>query len=116
MSSKLFLEHYLDEDVSVLVAELVRARGFSATTTLKSGNLGTSDAEQLRFATASGMTLLTHNRVDFERLAIEYFEQNLGHCGIIIAARRPPNEIAGRLLSTINDITSEEMRNQIRYI
>jgi hypothetical protein len=31
--SRLFIEFYLDEDVSVLVADLVRARGFIASTT-----------------------------------------------------------------------------------
>ena len=31
--SRLFIELYLDEDVDVLVADLVRARGFKVTTT-----------------------------------------------------------------------------------
>jgi len=30
--SKLFIELYLDEDVDVLVADLIRARGFTAIT------------------------------------------------------------------------------------
>ena len=40
----LFIEIYLDEDVSVLVAELLRARGFVAVTTQQAGNLGTAIA------------------------------------------------------------------------
>jgi hypothetical protein len=31
--SRLFIELYLDEDVDVLIADLVRARGFRVTTT-----------------------------------------------------------------------------------
>jgi hypothetical protein len=36
---KLFIELYLDEDVSVLVADLIRARGFTATTTRDVGKI-----------------------------------------------------------------------------
>jgi hypothetical protein len=35
----LFIELYLDEDVDVLVADLIRARGFTIVTTRDAGNL-----------------------------------------------------------------------------
>lgn len=38
------------------------------------------------------------------------------HYGIIIAVRRPPAELANRLLIILNHITADEMINQIRYI
>jgi hypothetical protein len=37
--SNIFTELFLDEDVSVLVAELIRARGFVAVTTREAGQL-----------------------------------------------------------------------------
>jgi hypothetical protein len=37
--TNIFIELYLDEDVSVLVADLVRARGFTAITTREAGRL-----------------------------------------------------------------------------
>lgn len=114
--SEIFIELYHDEDVSALIAELVRARGFSVLTTLKAGNLGKSDAEQLEFAVSKKRVLLTHNRVDFEILAKEYFEQDKTHYGIIIAVRRLPNEMTQRLLGVLNYTTADEMINQIRYI
>ncbi len=43
--SSLFIELYLDEDVDVLVAELIRARGFVATTSIEAGQFRKSDAE-----------------------------------------------------------------------
>lgn len=67
--NRLFIELYLDEDVSVLVAKLVRARGFLVTTTLEEGQLGNSDSRQLDYAVSRQKTLLTHNRDDFEKLA-----------------------------------------------
>ena len=66
---RLFIELYLDEDVSVLVASLLRARGFVAVTTLEAGRLGQSDAGQLEYAVEQRKVLLTHNRADFEALA-----------------------------------------------
>ena len=65
----IFIEVYLDEDVDVLVADLLRVRGFVAITTRESGNLHANDADQLAFAVAQQKTLLTHNRADFEGLA-----------------------------------------------
>lgn len=114
--SDIFIELYNDEDVSVLIAELIRARGFSALTTLEAGNLGKSDEEQLEFAVSQERVLLTHNRVDFEELALKYFEENKTHYGIIIAVRRLPNDTVQRLLEILNQTTADEMINQIRYI
>lgn len=116
MSDRLFIELYLDEDVSVLVAELIRARGFSAVTTLESQNLAKSDIQQLEFGVVTGRAILTHNRIDFEKLATHFFDTNRDHFGIIIAARRFPNEIASRLLALLNSTTAGEMINQIKYI
>jgi hypothetical protein len=114
--NRLFSELYLDEDVDVLVADLLRARGFAATTTRDAGNLGSGDASQLAYAAATQTTFLTHNRVDFEALAQSYFAAGRSHYGIVIASRHPPHEILRRLLLVLNHVTADEMENQIRYI
>ena len=114
--SSLFIELYLDEDVDVLVADLIRARGFKAMTTQEAGRKKKDDDEQLAFAVSQQLTLLTHNRVDFEIRAQGYFVTGKPHCGIIIAARRDPYEIARRLLVILNQVTADEMADQIRYI
>ncbi|MEH1910803.1 MAG: hypothetical protein V7L05_07800 [Nostoc sp.] len=62
------------------------------------------------------MTLLTHNHVDFEILAQAYFVASQEHSGIILAFRRPPQEILQRLLIILNQVTVDEMKNQLRYI
>lgn len=113
--NRLFIELYLDEDVSVLVAQLIRARGFVAATAHGEGRLGRSDAEQMAYAVSRRMTLLTHNRADFEALARDYLANGHTHHGIIIAVRRTPYEIAGRLLAILNQVTSDEMEDQLRY-
>ncbi len=112
----LFIALYLDENVDVLVADLVRARQFEVTTAVEVGQLGRSDPDQLAYAASHQMALVTHNRVDFERLAEEYFATGQTHSGIIIAVRRSPYELARRLLVILNDVTADEMENQLRYI
>jgi len=114
--SQLFIDLYLDEDVSVLVAELIRARGFRVTTTQEAQNLGRSDREQLEYAIAHGQTFLTHNRADFEALAQSFFSSASFHHGIIIAVRRPPREIVTRILAVLNSRTKDEIRDQLVYI
>ena len=114
--SKLFIELYLDADVDVLVADLIRARGFTAITTRDAGNLNKDDDEQLAYAVENQLAYVTHNRADFEARALEYFASGKSHYGIIIAVRRPPREIVRRLLVILNKVTADEMVNQIRYI
>ncbi len=114
--SGLFIELYLDEDVNVLIAELVRARGFTAVTTVEAGRRGHSDPDQLAYAVSQRKTLLTHNRTDFEALAREYADAGRPHFGILIAVRRPPYDLARRLLLLLNQITAEEMHDQVLYI
>lgn len=114
--NSLFIELYLDEDVSVLVAELLRARGFDVQTTQEAGQTGAADDEQLSYALSRRRALLTHNRDDFARLAQEYFADGRNHHGIIVAVRHSPHEIVRRLLVILNQTTSDEMESQLIYI
>ncbi|BDC52337.1 hypothetical protein F183_A46520 [Bryobacterales bacterium F-183] len=114
--SGLFARLYFDEDVSVRVAATVAARGFDTLTTVQAARRGASDAEQLAFATTEHRVLVTHNRRDFEYLAAEYFTHERRHSGLIIAVRRPPQELSLRLLAVLNQNTSDELVNQTLYI
>ena len=114
--SQVFIRIYLDEDVDVLVASLLRSRGFEAMTAQESGQLGREDTEQLEYARSHSAAILTHNRTDFEELAREYFEQGKMHYGIMIAVRNPIPEIVRRLLLILDSTTADEMQNQVRYM
>lgn len=70
--SRLFIELHLDEDTDVLIADLVRSRGFKVTTAQEAGQIGKQDDEQLAYALSQRSALLTHNHVHFEALAREY--------------------------------------------
>jgi len=114
--NRLFIHLYLDEDVDVLIAQLLRGRGFDATTTFDAERVGSSDEQQLLYASANEMAVLTHNRSDFEALANRFYETGQTHAGIFIATRHPPQRIVQRLLILLNDITADDMVNQLIYL
>ncbi|MEK7866419.1 MAG: DUF5615 family PIN-like protein [Planctomycetota bacterium] len=114
--SRLFVRLFLDEDVSVLVAKLVVARGFEALTTRDAGRVGRNDEDQLAFAASEQMALLTHNRVHFETLAVRWASEGRHHSGVLIAARHPPRELLARLLRIINRRTADEVDDQVLYL
>ena len=114
--TELLAKLYLDEDVSVEVAKLLRAGQCDALTTAGAKRLGASDRDQLEFSTSEGRVLVTHNRRDFERLARIRFEASMSHGGLIIAVRRPPRLMADRILQILNRFSSDEMVDRIVYI
>lgn len=113
---KVSVRFYLDEDVSVIVAAILRARGFEVITARDTGQLGRSDTEQLTFGASVGHVLITHNRVDFERLHREWVEAGKPHGGIIIARRRPPTELAARVGRLATRFPPEKLQNQLFYV
>ncbi|MGI8787222.1 MAG: DUF5615 family PIN-like protein [Pyrinomonadaceae bacterium] len=98
------------------MAKIVQSHGFKAVTTQEAGRRGASDSEQLKYASEKGLAILTHDRIDFEELANEYFASGKNHCGIIILADNSPQEISRRTIAVLNDFTADEMTNQIIYI
>ncbi|HVX84786.1 MAG TPA: DUF5615 family PIN-like protein [Phycisphaerae bacterium] len=113
--SRLFASVYLDEDVDVLIATLLRSRGWTATDTHAAGRSGSSDEQQLAYAAAQNLVLVTHNRNDFVELAQRYLTDNTFHPGIIVAVRRPPYVLATRLTLLLDRITADEFQNQVFY-
>lgn len=112
----LFATLYLDEDVSALLAILLRARGIDTTTAREEQMLGRSDPDQLQQAVKSGRAIVTHNRVDFEEIHIEYIARGITHFGIIVAQRRDVYEIARHLGLLLDTLTADEVTNRLLYI
>jgi predicted nuclease of predicted toxin-antitoxin system len=78
---------YIDEDMSALIATLLRSRGLDVVTVPEQATLGKTDRKQLEFAVSLGRCILTHNRVDFEGLHLRYIEENKQHSGIIMRSQ-----------------------------
>ncbi|MBI4547325.1 MAG: DUF5615 family PIN-like protein [Ignavibacteriae bacterium] len=89
---------YLDENINILLASLLRSRNLTVTTALESNMLGKSDKDQLDYGIQIKAVLVTHNRADFENLFQEYIERGKSFPGIIILIRRDVYRMA-QLLS-----------------
>ena len=75
---------YLDEDLSPLIAALLRERGLDVTTAHEVGNVQLDDRAQLAYATREGRAIVTANVVDFIELAHETVATNTEHAGIVL--------------------------------
>ena len=84
------IQIYLDEDVHPLIAHALRLRGWTALTTVEAGRQGTSDLQQVEFASEHGYPLLSYNVTDFPRLHYEVLAAGNHHCGIIVATQDNP--------------------------
>jgi uncharacterized protein with PIN domain len=107
---------FADEDVSVVAAAILHARGFNVVTARDAGRLGHSDRDQITFATREGRVLLTHNRDDFERLHREHLEAGQAHAGIIVARRRHATDLAARVGTLLSRWPTGEFGNQLFYV
>jgi hypothetical protein len=84
---------------------------------LVSSSAGNGDAAFCLRHTASCLKgHFSQDRHATEKLAVQYFEDDRMHKGIICAVRRPPGECARRLLSLLNERTAEDFENQLLYI
>lgn len=110
------LRVYLDEDVDVLLARLLTARGFDCLTAVQAGQLGQSDMVHLETATQEGRILISHDRRDFEQLARLWWEQEKEHAGILLAVRRPDTyELARHVLPVLRCYDQDGWRNCVLY-
>ncbi|MCA2682595.1 MAG: DUF5615 family PIN-like protein [Microcystis sp. M015S2] len=111
----IFASLYMDEDMSALVARLLRSRGLDVTTVPEQSTLGKTDSEQLEFAASLGRCLVTHNRVDFERLHLQFIEEGREHCGIIVVPQKTAYEVVQRVGILVNTLTVDSINNQLLY-
>lgn len=116
ISEELFIKLYLDEDVSSIVATALCNRGFEVTTAHQIGNLELSDVEQLEFAVSKERAILTFNAPDYINLHREYTSQGKKHWGIIVSDQVPVKQIIKRTAKLLNNISREEMKNQLLYL
>lgn len=114
--SSVFAKVYLDEDVDLIVGDMLRSHGFYVRSTQDASRKGKLDSDQLAYAVEHGLVIITHNRVDYEAIAVEYYESGRTHAGIIISVQRTAKEITRRALLVLNRFTTEEMKNQLYYI
>jgi uncharacterized protein with PIN domain len=76
---------YLDEDITDLLAQVLRARGYDVVSTRERNAGEFTDDDQLDLATSLGRAILTCNARDFVRISRERAASAQRHAGIIIS-------------------------------
>jgi hypothetical protein len=106
---------YCDENINLHVAHLLRQRGYDATHALMQGNIQMPDEHHLRWATAHGRAVVTHNFADFVLLHTDYLQRHEQHEGIILVPVRPLAELAARLSKHLDSYTRAEQRGNLLW-
>jgi predicted nuclease of predicted toxin-antitoxin system len=115
----LFVRLYLDRHVMTRLAVDLRGRGFEVLTTEEAGNDTASDEEQLRFATAERLAILTFNIRDFAPLHEAWQAAGQAHAGIIVSQQlgsRQYGLLLQRTLRLLNHFTAEEMASNFVHL
>ena len=116
------LKLFLDEDVTPKVAEALRREGFDVVHALEVGRAGEkfTDESQLEYAASQGRALFSYNRVEFEQLAAQWFQEGKEHWGIVLSPRQYSlkrlKELLEKLRRFLKETEAEELKNQLRYL
>lgn len=110
------LRIYLDEDVDVLLSKLFGARGLDCISALQAGHLAWTDEQHLVWAEAETRVLITHNRLDFENLARQWWQGQRDHAGVVLAIRRVDTyDLLRRLLPVLSLYDQTSWNNVVMY-
>jgi predicted nuclease of predicted toxin-antitoxin system len=107
---------YLDEDVRVLLADILRQRGYDAIHVLEVNRNGLTDLEQLSYAVSQQRAIVTHNIGDFMRLDQQYQAQGKEHYGIMVSDQVSLSELLRRTLKCLNQYTAQDAYNQVIWL
>lgn len=113
------LRLYTDEDVTSVLAEQLRRRGYDVVSCLAAGNAGQrrSDEWQLSYPAQQGRAILTHIIADFVALGRRWSEQGRAHRGIILAEQTIPiGELVRRTQLHLDTVPADEPDGVVRYL
>jgi len=107
---------HLNEQISPRLAGQLRKYGFDVTSTLELGMVEADDDEQLAYAAAQQMAIVTFNHKDFAMLHAQYVAEGRDHWGIVLSTEETTEVLRRRLLRLLNTLTAEQLKNQICWL
>jgi len=106
---------FIDEDLPPAIADRLRAHGLRATSVVGEGRQGLSDEEQLRFAAASNLILVTANIADYAELARQWAARSEAHAGMVfVLTKRFPRRDATAIARALRALAARETPTQMR--
>lgn len=118
-SANAMIRLYLDEDVTPVLARILRERGVDVTSALELGHIEWDDEAHLEFAVSEGRTLLTYNIRDFVQLHKKWQSECKAHNGIIVSyqfSMGALGEVLRRILKLLSVWAPETINNQLLFL
>ena len=109
------MKFYLDEDLSPKIAEILSRSGLDALSAHEAGMCEVSDQRQLEFAATEKRCLVTRNRDDFIRLAVQFFNDQRPHWGVLIVPYTLPGNQFSRIANLIKKFSSQHHKGLDPY-
>lgn len=107
---------YLDENLSMAVAGILRGRKCDVQRVQDAGMIGRSDLDQLLFATQHHRCLVSQNIADFVALHTVFVRQDRSHAGIVLVAHDPrPSVVASKLLKRLARESAESLKSKLLF-
>lgn len=107
---------YLDESVSVALANVLAQHDVDCQTARDAGLLGKADRLHLEYAAATGRALFTHDTRDFLRLASEWQAAGRNHAGIILAHQVPFRELLARFRAFLLRYRNTDVADRVIWL
>jgi uncharacterized protein with PIN domain len=107
---------YLDENITPILASVLRARGYDVVSAHEVGMRGKSDEDQLEYATSQGRVLLTFNAKHFAPLAEEYFKKGQEHYGIVVTKTLDLPSLIRLTINLLQRAQAKELRNNFIWL
>lgn len=110
---------YIDEDsMKQALVTALRNTGVDVITPLDVSRTGSSDEEQLKWATGEGRILYSANIADFCRIHSVLMAQEESHAGIILVQqqRYSVGDLLRGILNLMEAISAEDMIDQVVFL
>ena len=107
---------YLDESVSIVLANVLAQHGVDCLTVREAGYLGQPDEFQLSVAAREHRIFFTHDTRDFSRLASDWVVAGRTHAGILLAHQLPLRVLILRFRAFLLRGPSLDYTNQILWL
>ena len=107
---------YLDEDISQVMAQVLRSRGCDVVSAHEVGMEGMSDGEQLAWASAHARTLVSFNVRHYAALADTYYREGKTHFGIVVSAQVEFSDFLRLVLNVFTRAKPEYLKNTFRWL
>lgn len=113
------VRYYFDEHVPNAAADALRAVGIDVLTVAEAGRDSDPDDEQLRFATAEGRVMVTHD-ADYLTHAAHFLATGETFAGVAYShPTKYQSDVGGliRALELIHGVlTADDMQNHVEYL